>query len=52
VSAFILAHLATVLSTLSWSKGPGGWVAWVQPAHVSAGVAWAHGHLSGWFEVR
>lgn len=34
------------------SAGPHGWVAWVQPDHITAGIGWVHGHLVDWFQVQ
>jgi hypothetical protein len=47
VSIFILTQL---VAALRFSHGPAGLVVWVQPPHISAGLALIHWHLSAWLE--
>lgn len=49
IAPLLASHLA---GWVQISAGPHGFAAWLQPPHISLGVGWVRGSLTGWAQVQ
>jgi hypothetical protein len=43
---------AQIVDAVHVSHGSGGWVLWIQPPRIAAGIGMVRGHVVTWLQVR